>query len=316
MKGFVIVVSTMGVVVLGLTIFSRVKYRRSLMATLVEWYLKITEKEYPDALVVEGLKDLPKINCAPYRLPRFASGAKEYNYRGMQTFIFGNEGGDTAVVYLHGGGYVRQPRSWHIRFLKKLGKSVNATVIAPIYPKAPKNTCEDVYPLMYDFYLEIRKSYRKIVLAGDSSGGGLALGFAEYLLKKGTSLPERVILLSPWLDVSLSNPTISIYEKVDPMLSSSNERIWGKAWAGALPVEDYKVSPLNGVVKGLCPITLLVGTRELLYPDALKLKAKVEDVGGELVLIVGNGLNHVYPIYPIPEASKAFKEICDAINAV
>ena len=123
-----------------------------------------------------------------------------------------------------------------------------------------------------------------------------------------------MILFSPWVDVALENPELEHYQKLDPFISVSNEKIWGKLWAGDLDVCDPKVSPSFGNLEGLPPTTLYVGTREILYPDNILFFKKLQKARVLCSLHVGEGMNHVYPIYPIPEARKVLKEVVQTIQ--
>ena len=88
----------------------------------------------------------------------------------------------------------------------------------------------------------------------------------------------------------------------------------GKAWAGDLDLKDYKVSPLFGDITKLPKTTLFVGTHEILYSDILKFYNKLTDNGIDVELNIGEGMNHVYPIYPlVPESKEAFNHIINVI---
>ena len=94
----------------------------------------------------------------------------------------------------------------------------------------------------------------------------------------------------------------------------STLREMGETWAAGLDSKDYKVSPLFGEVKGLAKTTLFVGTHEIFYPDVVKFYNKLKDSGVDAELNVGEGMTHVYAIYPlVPESKEAFKHIVETI---
>ena len=144
---------------------------------------------------------------------------------------------------------------------------------------------------------------------GDSSGGGLALGLAEDFIVKKIKQPDELILLSPWVDITLENSNIEKYEKIDPIVFPANDRIWGASWALGTDLKNYKVSPLYGNMLGLKKVSIFIGTREVLYPDVKILADILIDSKADVDVYVGKGLNHVYPIYPIPEAKTTLKII-------
>ena len=148
---------------------------------------------------------------------------------------------------------------------------------------------------------------------GDSSGGCLALGFTLFLKEKYHPLPNKFILLAPWVDLTMSNPDIPKYECVDPHNSRGLASVWSVAWSGGSDLRNYKLSPIYGDLRGLPPVAQYVGTRDLLYPDCVLLYKNLLQCGVDSKFVVGNGLNHVYPLYPIPEGRLAIAQIADDI---
>ena len=98
------------------------------------------------------------------------------------------------------------------------------------------------------------------------------------------------------------------------MLSFYGLKEMGKLWAGNLDIKDYKVLPIYGDISNLKDVYLFVGIREILYLDVTKFYDKLQDNNITSKLYVGEGMNHVYPVYPIPEAKEALKQICDIIS--
>lgn len=148
------------------------------------------------------------------------------------------------------------------------------------------------------------------------AGGGLAASYCEYLGEEGLAQPDAMILLSPWVDVSMSNPDIEDYESADPMLSAYGLTEMGRYWAGDLDLTDYRVSPLYGDVSVLQNVCLFVGAREIFYPDVTEFYTLLQDNGVASELYVGEGMNHDYPLYPIPEAVDAWERICELVETV
>jgi acetyl esterase/lipase len=149
---------------------------------------------------------------------------------------------------------------------------------------------------------------------GDSAGGGLALALSQLLLKEGISQPGNIILLSPWLDVTLNNPKIAALKKFDPMLNLKLLIEAGKTYAGDTPTSNYLVSPINGPIQGLGKISIFIGTHELFLPDARKFKARAKREKVDINYFEYPKMNHVFPVLPIPEARLAMKQIIDIIK--
>ncbi|MGT2888187.1 alpha/beta hydrolase [Streptococcus didelphis] len=225
------------------------------------------------------------------------------------------------IFYLHGGSYLNNPTSYHIDMLKTLSTSLDARIILPIYPKAPSYNYSMAMPKLVDLYRDTLKETddpKNITIMGDSAGGGLALGLA-LALKNENPIPKQpkdIILLSPWLDVTMTNPDIPKYESLDPILSAWGLQIVGDIWAGKIAnnTKHPYVSPIYGDPSGLAPITMFVGTHEIFYPDILKYDSILKEKNHQHQLFVADKMNHVYPIYPIEEAKTAQYQIIDTIK--
>ena len=253
--------STVGAIALSLiiiTIVSHKVYHRSLMASLVVLFFRLTVHHKSDSQVMADANYLPLTNDCPYQIPARVRTKKQrkYDFDGM-TVISVNMNGNTdrAVMYLHGGGYVRQPRIYHWKYINKLSARVG-NVIVPIYPKAPNHHPEEVINLLTELYVELCNRFDKVILMGDSSGGGLALALCQQWAKRGLKQPVKTMLFSPWTDLTLSNPEIERYQAVDPLISASSERIWARLWANDKDLRDPLVSPMFGDMRGLGKVLL------------------------------------------------------------
>ena len=298
---------------------SRAVYGRSLKATIYEIRLRM-KHAHPRSAAEEDarLEALRRETEPAYRLPedlRFAVGIDEAEWGGLRAFTLNPGGGATTVLYLHGGAYVNSFNAHQWRFLDRLAQT-GCEVLAPDYHLTPFGSCAQAYDGLTALYRAWRSAHpgRRLGLMGDSAGGGLALGLAEHLRDLGEPLPERLVLLSPWVDVSMDNPEAGSLAAVEPMLHLDLMRTHGRWWAGALDVHDWRVSPIYGDMEGLPPVTVFCGTRELLYPDILRCCDRLRAAGVEVDLHVGRGLNHDFPLMPIPEAERAFEQIAGLIG--
>jgi monoterpene epsilon-lactone hydrolase len=238
------------------------------------------------------------------------------NVHGFPVFTLWREGGEApkkTVVYLHGGAYVRPSDARHWRFLTKLADALGARAVLPCYPLAPEFTVEDSFEEMIELLEEIAsQSPEGVVLVGDSAGGGYALALAEALRDRGGAVPERLVLLAPWVDLTEPDAaTIEAAER-DPWLSLPHLTIFAGFWAGGDDPEklaDPRVSPGLGDLTGLPPTLMLCGTRDLLQPDCDALFARAEEADWPVEYVVAPGLIHVYATLPIPEARAAMDHI-------
>ncbi len=303
----------------GLPLFSRLYYGRSQAATLFAWQLRkeryITAEAFEDYLAEKRTE-----NAEPYILPLeldLPLPARPIARGGQPGYVL-NEDGSRTIFYLPGGSYIDQPREVHWQFLCRLAEDADARIIVPIYPKLPENDAAASYEALWSFYAACSGDISgDLIFLGDSAGGGMALSFAMQLRDAGLDGPEKLILLCPWLDVTLSDPDIPAYEKKDPALDSEQLRQLGTLWAGGLDPTDPLVSPLYGRFDGLGHITVLTGTGELLYPDIARLDELLTAADIDHETLVYPGMFHVWPLYmaySIPEATAAYNDILRAVE--
>lgn len=221
---------------------------------------------------------------------------------------------DTIIYYIHGGSYLYDLAINQMDFCDKLIDLVNAKIVIPLYKQVPNATYKEAYELLLKVYKDLISENKKIVIVGDSAGGGLALGFVEYLKEEKVSLPNKQVLISPWVDITLSNPDLAKFAGREVYESLYGFKEAGKKWADDLNLKNYKVSPVFGDLKGLPETLLFAGTEDFLYPDTTLLYKKLIGRNVKTTIVYGDGLFHVYPMFPIPEAEESRKIIVDFIK--
>ena len=300
-------------------------YHRSLMATFSELAMIIVDRDkiYEEGegydknmeeRAVQNLNDYIKPESVKVDIPYY-----DTHEHGMQIFCFNEETfTDTIILYVPGGGYLNNPLKYHWKIINKLSKETDTPVVMPIYLKVPNYTCEEAYEAMVDLYLDIatRESVKRIILIGDSSGGAMSLALAQIIrdLYPEVLQADDIVLLAPWMDVSMENEEILSIAPHDHMLGLFGTVDIGRKWAGDKDVHDPMVSPIYGNFHHLGRITIFVGTRDMLYPDAAKFSELLNEMNIDHTFIVEENLDHPYPLFPIPEADKAHEMIIDIIN--
>ena len=286
--------------------------KTSLMNRIAEAYFrrrpKPTEAEYHARLRAQQGRS--EVRALP---PKALGGRRVDGPDG--TLFYLNEGSDApcTIFYCHGGSYIHDFSRFHWRLIKKLMDRTGAVVVAAGYRLAPYGTWEDAFRLILPAYTRYAAAHpkRKLILMGDSAGGGLAAALALELDKLGERAPDELILLSPWMDVTIQDEELADLIPLDPWLHTAH-RACGPWWAGELALTDPRVSPAYGPLERLDHVTVFTGTREILNPDSMKLFARL-DPAGDNELIIGEGMFHVYPLLPIPEAKPAIDKIVEKI---
>lgn len=313
----------------GFTAVSHAVFHRSNMGTASEIYhwLKGTRKRMNEPITWDNYilasadaneqrYSVPQAVDFHYKVMGFRVSIDEYDLDGSQVFLLNRRDiNDRAVIYLHGGSLLSQPTSNHWHFLDTVARRTRAEVIVPIYPLAPTHHWDETLALVDKIYQQTVDKYGadNVVLMGDEAGGGIAASLAEQLLQEGRPQPNQLILISPWVDLTLANPLVPTYQVHDPILSAYGMRKVGQLWADGLDGNDWRLSPVNGCVRGLRNVTVFAGTREILYPDARLFLERVRATGANAEFVEGRGLNNNFPLYPLPEANKAIDRIVSAI---
>ena len=222
------------------------------------------------------------------------------------------------ILYLHGGAYVQNFLKQHWRFLATLVKETHCTVTAPDYPLAPEFTFVEAYAMVVPLYQELvsQAGAENTILMGDSAGGGFALGLAQKMSAEHQSLPAKIILLSPWLDITLSNPDVQKIDATDPFLSARALRKAGLAFAGDAEPRQPMLSPINGSLQGLGEITVFIGSRDLLVADARRLQRLAKEQKVTINYREYPDMVHVWMFLYFRESRQAKREIIELVKSI
>ena len=233
----------------------------------------------------------------------------------------------TTVYYLHGGAYVAPADPLHVRYAVRLATELDAEVVLPDYPLAPRHDWRASHHLMLHDLAERCATQDRVVIVGDSAGGGLALALAQSLRDQGGATAGTVshlLLLSPCVDLTTSTPATYDLDDRDPWLSIDKLELYAEWWAGTpSDLGRPEVSPALGDLAGLPPTLMLCGTRDLLVPGcrlladrAAALPQSPDDPadGWELTYLEAPDLIHVFALMPIPEAQTAWRHTTEFLR--
>lgn len=217
------------------------------------------------------------------------------------------------VVYVHGGAWVNEVAPQHWALAARIAVEAHKVVTLPIYPLVPYGTAANTTDTFVHLVLQSQELWGPTSLAGDSAGGQIALSTALRLRDRGVVLP-RVVLLSPALDLTISNPDIARVQPTDPWLATDGVRVFCELWRGDLGGRDPLVSPLFGELAGLGPLTVLTGTRDILNPDARLLQDRARAAGVSLDFHEEAGQVHVYALTPTAAGRRGAQLIIDSLR--
>lgn len=212
------------------------------------------------------------------------------------------------LLYFHGGGYVYPAADIHWKFMAHMAQVHGIAVTAPLYPLAPEATAAEITAFGFAAYEAfLAKHDGPFIMGGDSAGGGLTAVVAQMARDKGLRPAAGLLLVCPWLDGSGDHPDQMAIEQRDCILMVSGIRAAAKLYAGDLPVDDPRISPIHGEWHGLPPILCYGGGDDILVTDARALKAKLPDMR----YIETAGLMHVWPIFFLRESRAAQVEMAE-----
>lgn len=227
-----------------------------------------------------------------------------------------NKNSKRILVYIHGGGFVIcSPKSYkaYVASLCQLSQASFAYI--PDYRLAPEARFPAAIDDVFAVWQEISKQYQgyEIVLGGDSAGGNLALALCVRARDEDVALPERVYLLSPWLDLTLTSPSHKKQDHRDPFLGTYFlERDFAQHYIADQDRKNPLISPLFADFTGLPPFYVQVGSKEVLLDDSREFARKAKLQGVDVELDIWTGMWHAWTIVPfVPESKTALKKAGD-----
>jgi acetyl esterase/lipase len=240
----------------------------------------------------------------------------KYKERSFWTISPKNNKSEKVILYLHGGAYINNIVKFQWDMMEEIARKTNSKIVVPDYPLSPESTYNDVYSFIESVYndLLIQTKSENIIFLGDSAGGGLSLGLAQKLQKEKKTGPSQIILISPWLDVTMSDPEVQKIDPLDKVLSIKG-LVWaGKVYAGKQSTQDPLISPIYGSTKGIGKISIFIGTHDVLLSDSMRLRKNLEANKIPFNYFEYPKMFHVWPVLiGMNEADTAIDQISNLI---
>ncbi|HUR19805.1 MAG TPA: alpha/beta hydrolase [Vicinamibacterales bacterium] len=203
---------------------------------------------------------------------------------------------DWNLMYLHGGGYIFPLMRPHWTIIRALIEATGAAVTVPLYPLAPEHDHRPAWAMIDAVYEELlhASAGKPLALAGDSAGANFALSLAIRRRSAGASLPDRLILFSPWLDLTLSDPATRQVEPRDGILAVDGAIQCGRWWVAEKDPLLPEFSPLHADLAGLPAMAVFQGTHDIFVVDARSFAARATAHGADLQYFEYEGGFHVF----------------------
>lgn len=214
---------------------------------------------------------------------------------------------DRAILFIHGGAYMLGSARAYRGFASQMAARTGVAALVLDYPLAPENP----FPAAFDAVPAALRwlhgqGFGRVALVGDSAGGALSLA-ALGVEEPDLPLLSSVVVFSPWIDLTLSGPSLLDPDTHDPIFKPAILTAAVEKYLAGADARDSRASPLYAIPKKLPPLAIQVGTDELLLDDARRYAEGAAARGGKVSLDIYEGLHHVFQrsTEELPSARKA-----------
>ncbi|MFM9904870.1 MAG: alpha/beta hydrolase [Pyrinomonadaceae bacterium] len=276
----------------------------SLLNSIAKIYVRLFFREDGDFDPLKTQR-LMNVNKPPRSIAR---RCEIFEHERIRAFWIDRQSAKRGVlVYLHGGAFYFGPVKEHWEYIARISKQAGMAAIVVDYGLAPQNP----FPNGLDEIIELVTKFdlsQKWFFLGDSSGAAMAISATFKLRASSAPMPSRLVLMSPWVDVTVANPDIRLNEQEDPMMSVKRLSNAAAIYVGDAEPTDPMISPLFGDLTGLPPILIQMGTADLLLADCRKFYQKCLEAGVDARYEEFPGAFHDFMMLNIlPEARQALR---------
>jgi monoterpene epsilon-lactone hydrolase len=221
---------------------------------------------------------------------------------------------DRVILYLHGGGYVVGSINTHRAMISRIARASDARALAIDYRLAPEHpfpAAVDDTLAAYRWLLAQGFKPNRIVIAGDSAGGGLTLAALLAIRDAKLPMPAAAVPISPWTDLEGTGDSVRTRAARDVMVTQDNLAQSAKQYCGANDPKNPLVSPVHADFHELPPMLIHVGDAEILLDDATRVAERAKAAGVKVDLEVWDDMPHVWHVFAkiLPEGQQAIDKI-------
>jgi acetyl esterase/lipase len=222
---------------------------------------------------------------------------------------------DRVILYFHGGSYRAGSCQSHRGMVSHIADYTQSKVLMVDYRLAPENPFPaglDDAVTVYD-WLSKKLDSQRIIIAGDSAGGGMTMALLLKIKEENLPKPAAAILLCPWVDLEMRNPTLDTLANKDPWLDKNSLSLSAKEYYAQNTPQNPFVSPLNADLNGLPPLLIQLGGFDILQGEGEMLAKKAIEAGVKVQWKIWPRMIHVWQFIPhrLPEARKALQEMAE-----
>jgi len=226
---------------------------------------------------------------------------------------------DRVILYLHGGAYALGSVQGSRDLISRLALACGCSVLALDYRLAPEHpfpaALEDAIKA-WTWLTEVGWNPSKLLVAGDSAGGGLAVALSLWLKDQKAPQPAGIVGFSPWLDLTLSGPSIQNRAQMDPDMKAEPLALCAKFYAGELPLNHPLISPLYADLVGLSPVLFQSGRDDILLDDTRRFIYQAKTAGIKAKMDIYSGLFHVFQTLGfLPETKESLNRVAFFFDA-
>jgi monoterpene epsilon-lactone hydrolase len=226
---------------------------------------------------------------------------------------------DRVVLYLHGGGYMLGSINTHREMVSRLSGAAGARALLIDYrlaPEHPHPAAVEDSTAAYRWLLRGGVDPARLVIAGESAGGGLTVATLVALRNAGERLPAAGVCLSSWVDLECVGESMTTKADIDPLVQRETILEMAKAYLGGADPRTPLAAPLHADLTGLPPLLIQVGTAEALLDDSTRLAERARSTGVEVVLEPWDDMIHMWHWFAamLPEGQQAIDRIGEFIR--
>lgn len=222
------------------------------------------------------------------------------------------------VLYLHGGGYFFGSPQTHRPLTTRLSRLSGSRILALRYSLAPEHRFPRAVEDAAHAYCTLLKQGvmpGKVVLAGDSAGGGLTIATLVHLKDRGIPLPAGAVCFSPWTDLAMTGDSVKTNAQDCAMFCESALFRAAGQYLGQVSPYHPLASPLYANLTDLPPLLVHASSSELLVDDSRRIVEFARSAGVQAELELYSEQPHVWQLFSLlPEARDSLKKAAQAIR--